>query len=98
ATAGASPVKPDAVAPLAELPARVDLAIIVGGDGTLISCARRMAERNVPLVGVNLGRLGFLTDVPAAEVDPAIGALLDGDFIPEQRTLLSGAVLRGGRT
>jgi NAD+ kinase len=98
ATAGASPVVPDAVVPLDELPARADIAIIVGGDGTLISCARLMAERNVPLVGVNLGRLGFLTDIPATEVAPAIEAVLDGEFIAEQRTLLAGSVRRNGRS
>jgi NAD+ kinase len=81
-----------------ELPARADLAIVVGGDGTLISCARLMAERNVPLVGVNLGRLGFLTDIPADGLEAAIESVLDGDFIPESRALLAGAVRRGSQT
>ena len=95
-TAGASRSRPDATAQLEELPARSDLAIIVGGDGTLLSCARLMAERGVPLVGVNLGRLGFLTDIPAAGLQGAIESILAGDFSPEQRTLLSGSVRRGG--
>jgi NAD+ kinase len=97
-TAGASRVRPDAVVEMAALAAKADLAVVVGGDGTLISCARLMAEHGVPLVGVNLGRLGFLTDIPADGVVPAMTAVLDGDFVPEQRLLLSGAVRRGSKT
>ena len=93
-TAKASKSKPDAVADLEKLPAKADLAIVVGGDGTLISCARLMADRGVPLVGVNLGRLGFLTDIPADGLEGAIESVLDGEFISEQRTLLAGAVRR----
>jgi len=98
ATAGASRVRPDAILEMQALPARADLAVVVGGDGTLISCARLMAEHGVPLVGVNLGRLGFLTDIPADGVLSAITAVLDGEFVPEQRLLLSGAVRRGQKT
>jgi len=97
-TAGASRTPPDATVEIAELPARADLAIVVGGDGTLISCARLMAERGIPLVGINLGRLGFLTDIPADNLRSAIEAVLGGDFISEQRTLLAGAVRRGSQT
>ena len=57
-----------------------------------------MAERNVPLVGVNLGRLGFLTDIPADNAAPAIEAVLNGDFTPEQRLLLAGSVRRSSQT
>jgi NAD+ kinase len=97
-TAGAARTPPDAVAPMDELPARSDLAVVVGGDGTLISCARLMAERGVPLVGVNLGRLGFLTDIPAEGMESAIESVLGGDFAAEQRMLLSGTVRRDGKT
>ncbi len=97
-TAAASRERPDATAELAELPARADLAVIVGGDGTLLSCARLMAERDVPLVGVNLGRLGFLTDIPAEALESSIEAILAGDFQAEQRTLLSGSVRREKQT
>ncbi len=97
-TAGASRKPPDATLEMTELPARADLTIVVGGDGTLISCARLMAERGVPLVGINLGRLGFLTDIPADGLESAIESVLDGDFMPEQRTLLTGAVRRGLQT
>jgi NAD+ kinase len=98
ATAGVSRVKPDAVAEVAQLPARSDLCIVVGGDGSLIACARLMAEHGVPLVGVNLGRLGFLTDIPADSAAPAIESILDGEFTPESRLLLEGSVRRGQET
>jgi NAD+ kinase len=97
-TAGASRTPPDATAEMDDLPARCDLAIIVGGDGTLLSCARLMAERDVPLVGVNLGRLGFLTDIPADGLEGAIDSILAGEFAAEQRTLLDGSVRRGRET
>ena len=97
-TAQASRTKPDAVLDMEALPSRADLAVVVGGDGTLIASARLMAEQGVPLVGVNVGRLGFLTDIPADGVVPAMTAVLDGDFVPEQRLLLSGSVRRGGKT
>jgi len=98
ATAGVSRTPPDAVAEVARLPAKADLCIVVGGDGSLISCARIMAEHGVPLVGVNLGRLGFLTDVPADAAAPAIEAVVAGEFTPESRMLLSGSVRRGDKT
>jgi NAD+ kinase len=97
-TARAARTPPDSVAEMAELPAQCDLAIIVGGDGTLIASARLMAERGVPLVGINLGRLGFLTDIPAGNLEGAIEQVLDGDYLREERTLLSGAVRRDGET
>jgi len=96
-TAGASRAKPDATIALEELPGRADLAVVLGGDGSLISCARLMADKGVPLVGINLGRLGFLTDIPADGMKAAVGAILDGDFITEPRTMLSGAVRREGK-
>ena len=80
-TAGVSRAAPDEVLELEALPARADLTVVVGGDGTLISCARLMAERGVPLVGVNLGRLGFLTDIPADALEGAVASVLDGEFI-----------------
>jgi NAD+ kinase len=96
-TAGASSARPDAIVELGDMAAKADLAIVLGGDGTLIACARLMAEHEVPLVGINLGRLGFLTDIPANHLHTAVGAILDGDFIPEQRTMLAGSVRREGK-
>jgi NAD+ kinase len=98
ATAGASRTPPDSVAELAALAAKADLAIVVGGDGSLIACARVMAEHGVPLVGVNLGRLGFLTDIPADAAAAAVDAVVAGEFTPENRLLLAGAVRRADKT
>jgi NAD+ kinase len=97
-TAAVAHAKPDKVLELSALAAKADLAIVVGGDGTLIAGARLMAEHGVPLVGVNLGRLGFLTDIPADNAAPAVEAVLNGEFTPEQRLLLAGSVRRGNQT
>lgn len=94
-TAGVSRTAPDATLELEKLPAKADLTVVVGGDGTLISTARLMAERGVPLVGVNLGRLGFLTDIPADALEGGVASVLDGEFITEQRTMLAGSVRHG---
>ena len=96
-TAEASHVPPDEALPIEQLPSRVDLAVVVGGDGTLLSCARLMAANAVPLVGVNLGRLGFLTDIPADRAAVTLSAVLDGDFVAEERLMLAARVTRDGR-
>ena len=80
------------------LPDGVDLAIVLGGDGTMLSVARRLAPHDVPLIGVNLGRLGFLTDIPLARMEPTIAAMLDGRYTEERRTLLSVTLCRADGT
>lgn len=75
---------------------RADLAIILGGDGTMLAAARRLAEFNVPLVGVNQGRLGFMTDIARDDMISGVTSLLDGKSSREQRFLLSAEILRGG--
>ncbi|MEO6421483.1 MAG: NAD kinase [Candidatus Nitrotoga sp.] len=74
----------------------VDLAIVLGGDGTMLNIARTLAPLGIPLVGVNQGRLGFLTDIPLDTMRQTIAAMLGGDFVIEQRMLLSTCVLRDG--
>jgi NAD+ kinase len=78
------------------LGAHADLAIVLGGDGTMLSVARRLAPLDVPLIGINLGRLGFLTDIPLARMEPALAAMLEGRHVEERRTLLEAIVERGG--
>lgn len=73
----------------------IDLAVVIGGDGTLLHVARRMAEKNVPVAGVNLGTLGFLTDIPQADMLTEIDRILEGDYEIEQRIMLQVRVLRG---
>ena len=72
-------------------------AIVVGGDGTMLGLARQMAPFDVPLIGINQGRLGFMTDIPMDDVLPALGAILSGQSRVEKRTLLEGRVMREGR-
>ena len=60
----------------------------------MLSVARRLAPYDVPLIGVNQGRLGFLTDIPLARMEPTLGAMLDGRYIEERRTLLAATVER----
>ena len=69
-----------------------DLAIVVGGDGTMLSFARQLAPFDVPLIGVNQGRLGFLTDIPLARMETTLGAMLDGHYVEERRTLIDASV------
>lgn len=73
-----------------------DLAIVVGGDGTLLSAARSLAEANVPVLGVNLGRLGFLADVSPDEMHQQLDEILAGRYAEERRSLLHASVYRNG--
>lgn len=100
-TAEFATVKIDAVLPrepLDSLLSGADLAIAVGGDGTMLGLARGVAQHHVPLVGVNLGHLGFLTDIAAESLSPAINELLDGKFSEEPRLLLEADIQRGGKS
>jgi NAD+ kinase len=78
----------------AEVIPGADLAIAVGGDGTLLGVARIAATHSVPLVGINLGTLGFLTDVPKDELTELITAILDGRYTEEKRLMLDAEVKR----
>jgi len=82
----------------AEMMRRADLVVVLGGDGTLLSVARQSGPRAVPVLGVNLGGLGFLTDVRPEEVFRALERVFAGHFRLEQRSMLAAAAVRGGRT
>lgn len=72
-----------------------DLAVIVGGDGTLLNAARTLSDYDIPVLGVNMGRLGFLVDVSPADMVPCLDAVLEGRYLEEDRLLLRARVLRG---
>ncbi len=72
-----------------------DLAIVVGGDGTLLNAARSLAEHGTPLLGINLGRLGFLADVSPEAMETCLGAILDGHYHSEERLLLDTEIRHG---
>ena len=75
-----------------------DLAIVLGGDGTMLNIARSFAPFDVALVGVNQGRLGFLTDISLDTMHETISAILDGEYVTEDRMLLQGEVVRCGKS
>jgi len=83
--------------PLATLGKEIDLALVVGGDGTMLHVARELAPHGVPLLGVNLGRLGFLTDIPTDRMEEELTRILGGDFEAEERILLEAEVVRNGK-
>lgn len=72
-----------------------DLAVIVGGDGTLLNAARTLSDFDIPVVGVNMGRLGFLVDVSPNDMLPCLDAVLEGRYREEDRLLLHAEVFRG---
>ncbi len=71
-----------------------DLAVVVGGDGTLLNAARTLSNFDIPVVGVNMGRLGFLVDVSPANMMPCLDAILEGRYREEDRVLLRAQVFR----
>ncbi|CAA6816630.1 MAG: NAD kinase (EC [uncultured Thiotrichaceae bacterium] len=77
---------------------QADLAIVVGGDGTLLNAGRLLSIYNLPIVGVNLGRLGFLVDVSPDEMTQQLSEILQGQYHEEQRCLLYAEVYRGQQT
>jgi NAD+ kinase len=73
-----------------------DLAVVVGGDGTMLGIARELAPFGVPLVGVNQGRLGFITDIALSDYKSALPAILQGEYDEERRALMQACVERDG--
>ncbi|KPF50168.1 inorganic polyphosphate kinase [beta proteobacterium AAP121] len=76
---------------------RCDIAVVVGGDGTMLGIARELARWNIPLVGINQGRLGFITDIPLGQFQEALAPIVAGDYEEEQRSMLEGDVWRDGQ-
>ncbi|MDB5819096.1 MAG: ppnK [Rhizobacter sp.] len=79
-----------------EIGHQCDLAVVVGGDGTMLGIARQLARYGVPLIGVNQGRLGFITDVPISTLAEALVPMIKGDYEEEQRSMIEGGVWRDG--
>ena len=86
-----------ATAPVDQIGAAADLVVVVGGDGTMLSVARLLARHRVPLVGVNQGRLGFMTDIAMRDAQSALVAILNGEYDAEERHILQGSVFRQGQ-
>jgi NAD+ kinase len=75
-----------------------DLAIVVGGDGTMLAAARELVRHRVPLVGVNQGRVGFMTDIGQRDMLSGVGAILEGRGSIEERSLLDAEIVRDGKS
>ena len=90
------PGRCEAVAAREELGRRCDLAIVIGGDGTFLGAARSLAGYEVALLGINLGRLGFLADIMPNEIAARMGEILDGRFDEERRFMIEATIERGG--
>lgn len=79
---------------LGEMEGVIDLSIVLGGDGTMLNIARTLAPFGIPIVGVNQGRLGFLTDISLDTMLQTIETMLEGNFVTEQRMLLATRIFR----
>lgn len=97
-TASFAPTANVSVAGKSDLPTQVDLVVVLGGDGTLLSMARAVGDLGVPIVGVNFGGLGFLTATTLDEMFPAIEAALAGRMAVEERMMLTARVIRQGQS
>ena len=80
-----------------EVPTGVEMIIVLGGDGTLLSVARRVWNKNIPILGVNLGGLGFLTEITLDELYPVLEKVLRDDFAINEREVLNAGVIRSGK-
>jgi len=80
----------------AEIGARADVAVVLGGDGTMLGIGRQLAPYKTPLIGINHGRLGFITDIAAADMQARVPVILSGKFEREERSLLEARIVRDG--
>ena len=80
-----------------ETPEDAQALIVLGGDGTMLRAARKLYGRNLPMIGINLGSVGYLTELPKDEAQEALDALIADNFTIEKRMMLRGEVLRGGK-
>jgi len=81
---------------VAGIGAQCDLALVVGGDGTMLGIGRQLASHNVPLIGINQGRLGFITDIPLDGFESVLLPMLHGAYEEDQRSLMQARVIRDG--
>lgn len=95
-SAAAVDAAPELAVNLEGIGSHADLVVVLGGDGTMLHAARALACQNVPIIGINLGQLGFLTDIPAQVMEKMLGQVLDGHYQEETRTLLKTKIVRDG--
>lgn len=95
-TANSTGLTQYASASLEEIGRQCDLALVVGGDGTMLGVGRRLAPYRVPLIGINQGRLGFITDIPFEHYQQTLSPMLHGVYEEDPRSLMQGKVMRDG--
>ena len=81
---------------VASIGTHCDLGLVVGGDGTMLGIGRKLAQYGVPLIGINQGRLGFITDIPFDQYKVTLGPMLAGDYEQDDRALMQARVMRDG--
>jgi NAD+ kinase len=74
----------------------IDVVIVIGGDGTLLGVGRHLAGANIPVIGINMGRLGYMTDIPIKEIASTLPQMLVGHYESDSRDLLVASVIRNG--
>jgi NAD+ kinase len=84
--------------PLRDVASRADVLVVLGGDGTLLGASAVLSKREVPVLGVNFGSLGFLTEITLGELDEALAGVLEGTYDVEERRMLHAVVRRAGET
>jgi len=80
-----------------EIPSLVDVVLVLGGDGTMLNVSRLVAEKGIPILGINLGSLGFITEVSRDEIFNVVDKMLNGGCVIEERMMLSASILRNGK-
>ena len=81
---------------VSEMLGNIDVVIVVGGDGTLLGVGRHLAGANIPVIGINMGRLGYMTDIPIQEISSTLPLMLAGHYESDSRDLLVASVIRNG--
>lgn len=82
---------------VAHIGAKCDLGLVVGGDGTMLGIGRQLAAYGVPLIGINQGRLGFITDITYGNFAESLKPMLHGDYVEDHRSLINARVMRDGQ-
>lgn len=88
-------VKADIAGTFRDLDFDIDYVISMGGDGTLLKAASKVGARSLPIIGINMGRLGYLADVPATDIEEAIERLYSGDYVTENHSVIEATAMRG---
>ena len=95
-TADQTGMKSSPIIKIDDFAGKIDIVVVIGGDGTLLGLGRRVAGLNIPIIGINMGRLGYMTDIPLNDIEVHLPAMLNGAYESDTRTLLESQVIRNG--